>query len=204
MDEHSVSSLNETGTVRLLSLLGNSLAAVCVLAAVGGGCTSPSATDPRDGIASGSFSAEPSAPSAPRFAAGGPDTEDYGASDGLSDRRPLNLLSNPVPRWLSQSSRPDLRRPVDSPRHYAVASRARKLRAGAPLRVWGRDPHARRLPGAQPGHRSPHRARRHDPHRALPVRPQRSASLHLVVDGQDRHLHAGRHRDRGRPHPLGG
>ena len=88
MDEHRVSSLNETGTVRLLSLLGNSLAAVCVLAAVGGGCTFPSATDHRDGIASGSFSAEPSAPTAPRFAAGGPDTEDFGASAGypIGDR----------------------------------------------------------------------------------------------------------------------
>ena len=88
MDEHSVSNLNETGTVRLLSLLGNSLAAVCVLAAFFGGCTSPSATDPRDGIAPGSFSAEPSAPTAPRFAAGGPDTEDFGASAGypIGDR----------------------------------------------------------------------------------------------------------------------
>jgi CubicO group peptidase (beta-lactamase class C family) len=83
-----VSRLNEIGTVRLLSLLGNSLAAVCILAAVGSGCTSPSATGPRDGIASGSSSAEPSAPSAPRFAAGGPDAEDYGASEGypIGDR----------------------------------------------------------------------------------------------------------------------
>ena len=88
MDERNVSRLNEIGTVRLLSLLGNSLAALCVLAAVGGGCTFPSATDHRDGIASGSFSAEPSAPTAPRFAAGGPDTEDFGASAGypIGDR----------------------------------------------------------------------------------------------------------------------
>ncbi len=70
------------GTVRLLSLLGNSLAAVCVLAAVVAGCTSPSATGPREGIVSRSSSVEPSAPSAPRFAAGGPDAEDYGASEG--------------------------------------------------------------------------------------------------------------------------
>jgi CubicO group peptidase (beta-lactamase class C family) len=83
-----VSRLNEIGTVRLLSLLGNSLAAVCILAAVGAGCTSPSATGPRDGIASGSSSAEPSAPSSPRFAAGGPDAEDYGASEAypIGDR----------------------------------------------------------------------------------------------------------------------
>ena len=65
MDEQRVSRLNEIGTVRLLSLLGNSLVAVCVLAAVGAGCTSPSATGARDGIASESSSAEPSAPSAP-------------------------------------------------------------------------------------------------------------------------------------------
>jgi CubicO group peptidase (beta-lactamase class C family) len=90
VDERRVSHLKETGTIRLLSLLGYSLAVVCVLAAVGIGCTSPSATGPRDGIASGSFSAEPSAPapSAPRFAADGPDTEDYGASAGypIGDR----------------------------------------------------------------------------------------------------------------------
>ena len=94
MDEQRVSRLNEIGTVRLLSLLGNSLAAVCVLAAVGAGCTSPSATGPRDGIASGSSSAEPSAPAAPRFAAGGPDTEDYGASEGypIGDRSTFNRI----------------------------------------------------------------------------------------------------------------
>ena len=88
MDEQRVSRLDEIGTVRLLSLLGNSLVAVCVLAAVGAGCTSPSATGARDGIGSESSSAEPSAPSALRFAAGGPDAEDYGASGGypIGDR----------------------------------------------------------------------------------------------------------------------
>ncbi len=88
MDEQGVSRVNEIGTVRLLSLLGNSLAAVCVLAAVGGGCTSPSVTSPRDEFASGPFSAEPSVPSAPRFSAGGPDAEDFGASEGypIGDR----------------------------------------------------------------------------------------------------------------------
>jgi len=88
VDEQGVSRLNEIGTVRLLSLLANSLAVVCVLAAVGVGCTSSSATGPRDGIASESSSAELSASSAPRFAAGGPDTEDYGASEGypIGDR----------------------------------------------------------------------------------------------------------------------
>jgi CubicO group peptidase (beta-lactamase class C family) len=88
VDEQSMSRLNRIGSVRLLSLLGSSLAAVCVLAAVVAGCTYPSATGPRDGIASGSSSAEPSAPSAPRFVAGGPDTEDYGASQAypIGDR----------------------------------------------------------------------------------------------------------------------
>jgi len=98
VDEQRVSRLNEIGTVRVLSLLGNSLAAVCVLATVGGGCTSPSATGSRDGIASGSSSVEPSAPSAPRFAAGGPDAEDYGASEGypIGDRSTFNRIPSLV------------------------------------------------------------------------------------------------------------
>ena len=88
VDAQRVSRLNEIGTVRLLSIVGNSLAAVCVLATVVVGCISPSATDPRDGIASGSSSAERSASSAPRFAQGGPDAGDYGASRGypIGDR----------------------------------------------------------------------------------------------------------------------
>ena len=88
MDEQRVSRPNEIGTVRLLTLLGDSLVAVCVLAAVVAGCASPSPTGARDGTASRSPTAEPSAPSAPRFAAGGPDAEDYGASEGypIGDR----------------------------------------------------------------------------------------------------------------------
>jgi CubicO group peptidase (beta-lactamase class C family) len=88
VDEQSMSRVNRIGFVRLLSLSGSSLAAVCVLAAVVAGCTSPSVTGPRNEIASGSSSAEPSAPSAPRFVAGGPDSEDYGASQGypIGDR----------------------------------------------------------------------------------------------------------------------
>jgi len=81
VDAQRVSRLNEIGMVRLVSLLGNSLAAVCVLATVVGGCISPSATGRRDGIASGSSSADQSDSSAPRFAQGGPDAEDYGASN---------------------------------------------------------------------------------------------------------------------------
>jgi CubicO group peptidase (beta-lactamase class C family) len=88
VNEQRVSRLNEIGTVRLPSLLGDALVAVCVLAAVLAGCTSPSPRNSRDAIASGSSSAEPSAPSAPRFAAGGPDTEDYDESKGypIGDR----------------------------------------------------------------------------------------------------------------------
>ena len=88
MNEQRVSCLKKIGTVRLLNLPGDSLVAVCVLAAVIAGCTSPPPTGSRDGIASGSSSAAPSAPSAPRFVAGGPDTEDYGASQGypIGDR----------------------------------------------------------------------------------------------------------------------
>jgi CubicO group peptidase (beta-lactamase class C family) len=74
--------------IRLLSLLSDSLAVACVLAAVVAGCTSPLPTSTRDGIASGASSAEPSAPPAPRVAAGGPDAEEYGASEGypIGDR----------------------------------------------------------------------------------------------------------------------
>jgi CubicO group peptidase (beta-lactamase class C family) len=55
------------------------IAIACVLAAVLTGCASPAAKDPRDAITSGSSSTEPSGP---RFAQGGPDSEDYGASQG--------------------------------------------------------------------------------------------------------------------------
>jgi hypothetical protein len=74
--------------VRLLCFLGKSMTAASVLAVVVAGCTSPSATGPRDGIASGSSSATPSPSPAPRFAAGGPDAGEYGATDGypIGDR----------------------------------------------------------------------------------------------------------------------
>jgi len=58
-----------------------SLVAACVLAAISAGCASPAATGPRD-TTSGPFGAEPSVVAGPRFARGGPDTDDYGASDG--------------------------------------------------------------------------------------------------------------------------
>ena len=82
----------------LLGLLGSvveSLAAACVLAALFAGCASPAATGPRDATAAGSSPAEPSAAASPRFAQGGPDAEDYGASEWLSGRRPRTCLSLP-------------------------------------------------------------------------------------------------------------
>jgi CubicO group peptidase (beta-lactamase class C family) len=66
--------------VRLLGIV-ESLAVACVLAAVLAGCASPAARDPRD-TALGSSAAEASAVAGPRFAQGGPDAEDYGASSG--------------------------------------------------------------------------------------------------------------------------
>ncbi|HSE87072.1 MAG TPA: serine hydrolase [Candidatus Binatia bacterium] len=64
----------------LLGILVRSLTAACVLATVLAGCASPTARDPRD-AAPGSSAAEPSA-AGPRFAQGGPEADDYGASDG--------------------------------------------------------------------------------------------------------------------------
>ena len=81
-----------------------------------------------------------------------------------------------------------------------AGSPSRRIALGVP----GARADARRLPGAQPGDRPADRARRHHPGRALPVRPHGPRSLHVVVDGQDGDLDAGRHRDRGGPHPLGG
>ena len=79
---------NRTGFVRLLNLSASSLVAACVLAAIIAGCTSPAATDPRDAIASASSPTEPSGTARPRFAQGGPDAKDYGASNGypIGDR----------------------------------------------------------------------------------------------------------------------
>jgi CubicO group peptidase (beta-lactamase class C family) len=58
------------------------LLATCVLAVVLGGCASPEATNPRGAIGVGLSSVERSAAAQPRFAQGGPDAEEYGASQG--------------------------------------------------------------------------------------------------------------------------
>src|SRR5256885_16196685 len=65
------------------------VAAACTLVGLLAGCAAPGAPGPRDGIASGSPAA--SAP-APRFAPGGPDAEDYGASDGFTTGDRMSLF----------------------------------------------------------------------------------------------------------------
>jgi CubicO group peptidase (beta-lactamase class C family) len=69
------------------------VAAACALAAVFAGCASPAATGSRDATASVSSPAEQSA-AGPRFAQGGPDAEDYGASQGyaIGDRATFNRI----------------------------------------------------------------------------------------------------------------
>jgi CubicO group peptidase (beta-lactamase class C family) len=82
-DLDSKKAYSDAFVPHLLGLLGTveSLAAACMLAAVFAGCASPAATGPRD-AAPGSSAAEPSAAASPRFAQGGSDAEDYGASSG--------------------------------------------------------------------------------------------------------------------------
>ena len=67
-----------------------SLAAACVFAFVLTGCASPAARSPQDAIAP----AKPSQAAKPRFAEGGPDAEDYGASHGypIGDRATFNRI----------------------------------------------------------------------------------------------------------------
>jgi CubicO group peptidase (beta-lactamase class C family) len=67
-----------------------SLAAACVFAFVLTGCASPAARGPQDAIAP----AKPSQAAKPRFAEGGPDAEDYGASQGypIGDRATFNRI----------------------------------------------------------------------------------------------------------------
>src|SRR5262245_5055785 len=73
---------------RCARVVVESLAAACVIAAMLAGCAAPTPMDQRDAISSGSSPTEPSASAGPRFAQGGPDAEDYGASAGypIGDR----------------------------------------------------------------------------------------------------------------------
>ena len=70
------------------------LAAVCVFAAVLGGCASPASTDRRDAISSASSPAEPAEATGPRFTQGGPDKEEYGARQSfpIGDRATFNRI----------------------------------------------------------------------------------------------------------------
>lgn len=58
------------------------LLVACVLGALLAGCASPAARDGRNAVAAGSSAAEQSSAAEPRFAQGGPDAEEYGASQG--------------------------------------------------------------------------------------------------------------------------
>src|SRR6266850_7446228 len=120
----------------------------------------------------------------------------------LPDRGSHDVLSHSVPRRLPQPARSGVREPPRTARRHAVAAGARGLGACHSVLLPGHSREPGPVPCAQPGDRPARRARRHDPDRALPVRPERSAPLHLVVDGQDRHFDARGDRDRGGPHPL--
>ena len=68
---------------------------MCVLAAVVAGCASPAGTGVRD-AASGSHAAGSSTAAKPQFAQGGPDAEDYGASQDypIGDRETCSRLTS--------------------------------------------------------------------------------------------------------------
>ena len=204
MDDNRVSLLREIGLHRLVGRLGDLLAATCVLGVILAGCVSPTPTGRRDAIVSESSPADSETRSAPRFADRGPDADDYGASEGypIGDRSTFFRI-------------PFL---VGSQSHFDQIFEGRLIRRAttpSPLARVNSEPSLRYEFGGETRTHDDYLGRNPatglliargdtiDPHRALPVRPERSASLHLVVDGQDRHLHAGRHCARGRPHPLG-
>jgi CubicO group peptidase (beta-lactamase class C family) len=74
----------------LLGIAVGSLAAACVFAFLLTGCASPAARSPQDAIAP----AKPSQAAKPGFAEGGPDAEEYGASQGypIGDRATFNRI----------------------------------------------------------------------------------------------------------------
>ena len=114
-----------------------SLAAVCVFSFVLTGCASPAARGHRTLSPPPSCHKQPSLAS-PK-AALMPRTTARATAIRSATAQPS---SNPVPRWLSESFRPDLRRPVDSPLHDAVIAGTRGLGTGSPLRVSGANIHA--------------------------------------------------------------
>ncbi len=121
----------------------------------------------------------------------------------VSDGRPRDVLSDPVPRRIAQPARPGPRRPSGASCAEGVGACPSGRGTGAALRLPGSELHARRLPRAPSRHRAADRPLRHDPRRTLPVRQERPASLHLVVDGEDGHRDARRHRDCRGTHSLG-
>ena len=76
--------------IALRGIAVGSMAAACVFAFALTGCASPAARSPQDTIAA----AKPSQAAKPRFAEGGPDAEDYGASQGypIGDRATFNRI----------------------------------------------------------------------------------------------------------------
>ena len=87
MDEKRVRGLEKVGRLIDWDLVGRVAAAVvasaaCMTAAVFAGCAPPAATERHDAIVAGASAADRSAAAGPRFAQGGPDAEDYGASKG--------------------------------------------------------------------------------------------------------------------------
>ena len=86
VDPDRIGFIGDSAEAHLAALVA--LAGDTPFAAVLAGCASPAARGTRDAISSASSPAEPSAAAGPRFAQGGPDAEDYGASAGypIGDR----------------------------------------------------------------------------------------------------------------------
>ena len=90
-----MSRLNETRTFLLPSRLGTSLSAVCALATILFGCAVP-APVPEGGAIAATSEAEPSSHFGPRFATGGLDADDYGATHGYPIGGRLSFANRPV------------------------------------------------------------------------------------------------------------
>ena len=132
----------------------------------------------------------------------GPNAGEYGASDGypIGDRSTFYRV--PFLVGSSKSSRSVLRESGDSPSRHAVTAHPR-----TPEPASATSTRARRS-------RSTSTSRAIRPPDCSSLAATRSWSsatstggtttpVHLVVDGQDGHRHAGRHRNRGGPDPFG-
>ena len=131
----------------------------------------------------------------PRFGTAGPDAEELGASMGYPKGTPATV-------WRTRSQVGSLSHLDEIFRGrliHKAPTLSRLVRVAEPRITWmslGAD--------AQPDDGPSDRTGRHDSRRALPVRAHGPASLHLMVDGQDRDGDAHRHRDRRGAHPVGG